>query len=281
MTPRRGRGFGPHVHHEPTALAVEAERGFLRRLEGGCQVPVAAYAEMVADGDRTTIRLRGRVVALGGERMVAGEERRAASRLPRMPSSSAAALPNACWAKVPPRFSPRCAPASRRPSPSRERRPGSAHRVARGIPRARRPAPAPGSGCRGAPAVDVRAAAGLGTGGPGDPRDAALRSPRLHFSSCRRGFRRAPRRCRRTNPSPAQRHALSVERRSRHRGSPRRPGPTGPPRVGRGDRTRGRGSRAGSSDVGCRGQRSGPLPRWRDPTGRAADAIAARGDRSA
>ena len=65
-------------HHEPTALAVEAERGFLRRLEGGCQVPVAAYAEIVADGDRTTIRLRGRVVALGGERMVAGEERRAA-----------------------------------------------------------------------------------------------------------------------------------------------------------------------------------------------------------
>ncbi len=63
------------VHHEPTALAVEAERGFLRRLEGGCQVPVAAYAEVADDGDRPMIRLRGRVIALGGERLVAGETR--------------------------------------------------------------------------------------------------------------------------------------------------------------------------------------------------------------
>ena len=30
------------VHHPETALAVAAERGFLRSLEGGCQVPVAA-----------------------------------------------------------------------------------------------------------------------------------------------------------------------------------------------------------------------------------------------
>ena len=34
------------VHHAPTALAVSAERAFLRRLEGGCQVPVAALATL-------------------------------------------------------------------------------------------------------------------------------------------------------------------------------------------------------------------------------------------
>ena len=58
------------LHHEPTALAVSAERAFLRRLEGGCQVPVAAYAELGDEG--ATLRLRGRVVALFGERAVDG-----------------------------------------------------------------------------------------------------------------------------------------------------------------------------------------------------------------
>jgi hydroxymethylbilane synthase len=61
------------VHHEPTARAVRAERAFLRRLEGGCQVPVAAYAEMVdATGGR--LQLRGRVISLEGERSVEGRE---------------------------------------------------------------------------------------------------------------------------------------------------------------------------------------------------------------
>jgi hydroxymethylbilane synthase len=59
------------VHHEGTALAVAAERGFLRRLEGGCQVPVAAYAELDS-GSQGSIRLHGRVVSVGGERMVEG-----------------------------------------------------------------------------------------------------------------------------------------------------------------------------------------------------------------
>ena len=62
------------LHHPPTALAVSAERSFLRRLEGGCQVPVAAHAEVGADG---ILRLRGRVVALEGERAVEGSDARA------------------------------------------------------------------------------------------------------------------------------------------------------------------------------------------------------------
>ena len=57
------------LHHEPTATAVTAERAFLRRLEGGCQVPVAALAELV-DGQ---LRLRGRVTSLDGSVVVEGE----------------------------------------------------------------------------------------------------------------------------------------------------------------------------------------------------------------
>jgi hydroxymethylbilane synthase len=62
------------VHHPVTALAVAAERGFLRRLEGGCQVPVAAYAELDREGRGSSIRLHGRVVSLGGDKMVEGRQ---------------------------------------------------------------------------------------------------------------------------------------------------------------------------------------------------------------
>ena len=59
------------VHHEASALAVAAERAFLRCMEGGCQVPVAALARLDADG---TLRLHGRVIALDGQRMAEGRE---------------------------------------------------------------------------------------------------------------------------------------------------------------------------------------------------------------
>lgn len=62
------------AHHEPSALAVSAERAFLRRLEGGCQVPVAAQATLESAGGRTTLRLHGRVISLGGDRMAEGRE---------------------------------------------------------------------------------------------------------------------------------------------------------------------------------------------------------------
>jgi hydroxymethylbilane synthase len=60
------------VHHRPTALAVSAERAFLRRLEGGCQVPVGAHAG-VPSGSRS-LELHGRVISLNGERVVDGVE---------------------------------------------------------------------------------------------------------------------------------------------------------------------------------------------------------------
>ena len=58
------------VHHAVTALAVAAELAFLRQMEGGCQVPVAARA--VLEGG--TLRLHGRVIALDGSRMAEGRD---------------------------------------------------------------------------------------------------------------------------------------------------------------------------------------------------------------
>jgi hydroxymethylbilane synthase len=60
------------VHDRGTALPVSGERAFLRRLEGGCQVPVAAYAQLKAGGEHSSLDLRGRVVSTGGESMVEG-----------------------------------------------------------------------------------------------------------------------------------------------------------------------------------------------------------------
>ena len=37
------------MEHRPTRVCVEAERGFLAGLDGGCQVPIAGHAEMLDD----------------------------------------------------------------------------------------------------------------------------------------------------------------------------------------------------------------------------------------
>jgi hydroxymethylbilane synthase len=52
-----------------TRHRVEAERGLLRRLEGGCQVPIAAHAT-VADG---RVSLRALVASLDGQTVIRGE----------------------------------------------------------------------------------------------------------------------------------------------------------------------------------------------------------------
>lgn len=50
------------LHHADTACAVTAERAFLHRLEGGCQVPIGGFAT-VAGG---TVTLTGLIAALDG-----------------------------------------------------------------------------------------------------------------------------------------------------------------------------------------------------------------------
>jgi hydroxymethylbilane synthase len=63
------------VHDPETAVPVAAERAFLRRLEGGCQVPVAAYARRCEhESGQPTLRLDGRVIALSGESLAEGTE---------------------------------------------------------------------------------------------------------------------------------------------------------------------------------------------------------------
>ena len=62
------------VRDDVTSVEVAAERAFLRRLEGGCQVPVAAYAQLEGASSQPILRLQGRVISLGGDRVVEGIE---------------------------------------------------------------------------------------------------------------------------------------------------------------------------------------------------------------
>jgi hydroxymethylbilane synthase len=57
------------LNHPASAMAVEGERAFLRRLEGGCQVPIAAYGEMRGGG----LLLKGMVSSVDGSRFFRGE----------------------------------------------------------------------------------------------------------------------------------------------------------------------------------------------------------------
>ncbi|UFJ39075.1 hydroxymethylbilane synthase [Brevibacillus humidisoli] len=56
---------------QETRLAVSAERAFLQRLQGGCQVPLGAYATLAGTGDDGTpsIRLTGFVGSPDGRRL--------------------------------------------------------------------------------------------------------------------------------------------------------------------------------------------------------------------
>ena len=59
------------LRHEATWYAVLAERAFLATLEGGCQVPIAGYAQF--DGD--TLTMRGLVGSLDGQTLIRGSRR--------------------------------------------------------------------------------------------------------------------------------------------------------------------------------------------------------------
>src|SRR4030042_2126868 len=68
------------LDHEETSIAVRAERSFLRKLEGGCQVPIAAYAriEHRAEGKEqraqkdSLLVMDGLVGSIDGKRLVKG-----------------------------------------------------------------------------------------------------------------------------------------------------------------------------------------------------------------
>jgi hydroxymethylbilane synthase len=59
------------LEHSPSRLAVDAERAFLARLEGGCSVPLGGHA--VLEGEE--LWLRGFVGSPDGKKLVRGERR--------------------------------------------------------------------------------------------------------------------------------------------------------------------------------------------------------------
>ncbi len=60
------------LHDEATALAVSAERALLRRVEGGCQVPLGALATAGWESDGWRVGLEARVLSLDGRDAVEG-----------------------------------------------------------------------------------------------------------------------------------------------------------------------------------------------------------------
>jgi hydroxymethylbilane synthase len=54
------------LHDEDTAVAVEAERAFLKRLEGGCQVPLGAFAEL----RQNELTVTGLIAAVDGSELL-------------------------------------------------------------------------------------------------------------------------------------------------------------------------------------------------------------------
>ena len=64
------------LHHPATAVRIAAERALNARLEGGCQVPIAAYAELSDD----MLQLRALVGEPDGSRLIRGETQGEARR---------------------------------------------------------------------------------------------------------------------------------------------------------------------------------------------------------
>jgi hydroxymethylbilane synthase len=69
------------LNHPETSLCVRAERAFLKRLEGGCQVPIAAYARIINNpptppllkgGEGGLLIIDGLVGSISGDRVIKG-----------------------------------------------------------------------------------------------------------------------------------------------------------------------------------------------------------------
>ncbi len=67
----RVAGLLAAVHHGPTGVRLAAERGYLARLDGSCETPIAGLA--VIEGDQ--IWLRGEILRPDGSEAIAGERR--------------------------------------------------------------------------------------------------------------------------------------------------------------------------------------------------------------
>jgi hydroxymethylbilane synthase len=54
------------LNDPPSAIAVSAERAFLKKLEGGCQVPIAAFARIID----SNLHIDGLVGTIDGKRLI-------------------------------------------------------------------------------------------------------------------------------------------------------------------------------------------------------------------
>lgn len=54
------------LNDPPSAIAISAERAFLKKLEGGCQVPIAAYAQVID----SKLRIDGMVGTVDGKKLI-------------------------------------------------------------------------------------------------------------------------------------------------------------------------------------------------------------------
>lgn len=63
-------GIALALNHPPSEMTTAAERAFLRRLGGGCQIPIAALGTL-EDGK---LRLQGLVASPDGEKLIRGEK---------------------------------------------------------------------------------------------------------------------------------------------------------------------------------------------------------------
>lgn len=79
------RLLAPMVH-EDSATALEAERGYLRAVGGGCDLPVGAFAEVAEDG---SLRLEAMIAGLDGHVLI---RRSATAAAPAASARDAAAL---------------------------------------------------------------------------------------------------------------------------------------------------------------------------------------------
>jgi len=62
--------FLKEINHPATWIAIETERGFLRKIEGGCQVPVGCFTKI----DRDSITITGFVAAIDGSEYLSDTE---------------------------------------------------------------------------------------------------------------------------------------------------------------------------------------------------------------
>jgi hydroxymethylbilane synthase len=76
------------IDHAPTGARLDAERAFLRGLDGSCQTPIAGLAELTGD----TLRLRGEILRPDGSARHAFEGAAAAADGPALGLAAAAEL---------------------------------------------------------------------------------------------------------------------------------------------------------------------------------------------